>query len=228
MTRPTDQAQAGVVESQGTMGVPVVVHPEVSMACDAGSVSRLTRLSKDRSSRDGKVPPPKDGVREIASRPTTAAGSSGSRGGGRVVGLLAVAFASTIKLGNVESSMLVELPSGFRCIWNNLPHLVQFAAMLLMVVLMYGVYKVFDRADDAMSARLSSATAAFLHERRQDYPPRVVYTATREEQPAAYAMQLSSMREGTMLRVLVREEAPPPSLPGFSRPPREPELRRLQ
>ncbi|CAM9584651.1 unnamed protein product, partial [Ectocarpus sp. 13 AM-2016] len=27
--RPTHQTQAGVVESQGTMGVPVVVHPEV-------------------------------------------------------------------------------------------------------------------------------------------------------------------------------------------------------
>ncbi|CAN0478397.1 unnamed protein product [Ectocarpus sp. 12 AP-2014] len=167
------------------MGVPVVVHPEVSMACDTGSVSPPTGANKDGSSWDGKIPPPKDGVREIASRPTTVAGSSGPSGGGRFVGLLAVAFASAIKLGNVESSMLVELPSGFRCIWNNLPHLVQFAVIFLMVVLMYGVNRVFDRADDAMSARLSSATAAFLHERRQHYPPRVVYTATREEQPAA-------------------------------------------
>ncbi|CAB1103140.1 unnamed protein product [Ectocarpus sp. CCAP 1310/34] len=163
------------------MGVAVVVRPEVSMVCDAGSVSRPTGTSRDGSSWGGKIPPPKDGVREIALRPTTAAGSSGSR----VVGLLILALASAIKLGNVESSMLVELPSGFRCIWNNLPHLVQIAAILLMVVLMYGVSRVFDRADDAMSARLSSATAAFLHERRQHYPPRVVYTATREKKSAA-------------------------------------------
>ncbi|CAM9173877.1 unnamed protein product [Ectocarpus sp. 4 AP-2014] len=159
------------------MGVPVVVHPAVSMACDAGSVSRPTGTSKDGSSWDGKIPPPKDGVREIASRPTTAAGSSGSR----VFGLLALAFASAIKLGNMESNMLVELPSGFRCAWNNLPHLVQFAAIFMMVMLLYVVNRVFDKADDAMSARLSSATAAFLHERRHHHVPRVVYTATRDK-----------------------------------------------
>ncbi|CAM9907443.1 unnamed protein product [Ectocarpus sp. 8 AP-2014] len=153
------------------MCVPVI-GPEVSMVCDAGSVSRPTRLNKDGSSRDGKIPPPKDGVREIASRPTTAAGSSGSRGGGGVVGLQALAFALAITLGNVESKMLVELPSGFRCIWNDLPHIIQFAAIFLMLVLLYGVNRAFDKADEAMSTRLSCATAAFLHERRHHQAPR--------------------------------------------------------
>ncbi|CAN0344277.1 unnamed protein product [Ectocarpus sp. 6 AP-2014] len=157
--------------SQGTMCVPVI-GPEVSMVCDAGSVSRPTRLSKDESSRDGKIPTPKDGVREIASRPTTAAGSSGSRGGGRVVGLLALTFPSAIKLCNVESKMLVELPSGFRCIWNDLPHIIQFVAIFMMLVLLYGVNRAFDKADDAMSTRLSRATAALLHERRHHHAPR--------------------------------------------------------
>ncbi|CAM9192919.1 unnamed protein product [Ectocarpus sp. 13 AM-2016] len=153
------------------MCVPVMIS-EMSMVCDAGSLSRPTRLSKDGSSRDGKIPPPKNGVREIASRPTTAAGSSGSRGGGRVVGLVALAFALATKVGNVESKMLVELPSGFRCIWNDLPHIIQFVAIFMMLVLLYGVNRVFDKADEAMSTRLSCATAAFLHERRHHPAPR--------------------------------------------------------
>ncbi|CAM9539435.1 unnamed protein product [Ectocarpus sp. 8 AP-2014] len=153
------------------MCVPVI-GPEVSMVCDAGSVSRPTRLSKDGSSRDGKIPPPKDGVREIASRPTTPAGSSGSRGGSRVIGPLALAIALATNLGYVECKMLVELPSGFRCMWNDLPHIIQFVAIFMMLVLLYGVNRAFDKADDAMSTRLSCATAVFLHERRHHRAPR--------------------------------------------------------
>ncbi|CAN0407854.1 unnamed protein product [Ectocarpus sp. 12 AP-2014] len=177
------------------MCVPVMIS-EMSMVCDAGSLARPTRLSKDHSSRDGKIPPPKNGVREIASRPTTAAGSSGSRGGGRVVGLLALAFALVIKLGNVERKMLVELPSGFRCIWNDLPHIIQFVAISMMLVLLYGVNRVFDKADEAMSTRLSCATAAFLHERRHHPAPRpLVLLATSDKVASAAARDAAFLHQ---------------------------------
>ncbi|CAM9759629.1 unnamed protein product [Ectocarpus fasciculatus] len=151
------------------MDVPVVVRPQASVVGDVRSVSRPTGTNKDGSSRDGKIPPPKEGVRDTVVRPTTGTGSSGycSRGGRRGVGLLAFAIVSAINLVNVESKMLlVQLPSGFRCIWYNLPHLVQFVVLFMMVVLLYGVNRAFDKADEAMSSRLSCATTAFLHERR--------------------------------------------------------------
>ncbi|CAN0262198.1 unnamed protein product, partial [Ectocarpus fasciculatus] len=167
--RPTYQAQASIVEPEGTMDVPVFGHPEASVVGDVGSVSRPTGTNKDGFSRDGKMPPPKEGVRDTAVRPTTGTGPSGyySRGGRGGVGLLALGFVSAINLANVESKMLlVQLPSGFRCIWYNLPHLVQFVVLFMMVVLLYGVNRAFDKADEAMSTRLSCATTAFLDERR--------------------------------------------------------------
>ncbi|CAN0028286.1 unnamed protein product [Ectocarpus sp. 4 AP-2014] len=177
------------------MCVPVI-GPEVSMVCDAGSISGPIRTSKDGSSRDGKIPPPKDGVRGIASRPTTVAGSSGSRGGGRVFGLLALAFALAIKLGNVGNKMLVELPSGFRCIWNDLPHIIQFVAIFMMLVLLYGINRVFDKADEAMSTRLSCATAALLHERRHHHaPPPRVWLATRDTVASAAVRDAAFLHE---------------------------------
>ncbi|CAN0257000.1 unnamed protein product [Ectocarpus fasciculatus] len=36
----------------------------------------------------------------------------------------------------------------------------------MMVVLLYGLNRAFDKADEAMSTRLSCATTAFLDERR--------------------------------------------------------------
>ncbi|CAM9309914.1 unnamed protein product [Ectocarpus sp. 12 AP-2014] len=184
------------------------------MVCDARSVSRPTRLSNDGSSRDGKIPPPKYGVREIASRLTTAAGSSGSRDGDRVLGLLAVAFALAIKMGNVESTMLVELPSGFRCIWNDLPHIIQFVAIFMMLVLLYGVNRVFDKADEAMSTRLSCATAAFLQERRHHHAPRPrVLLATSDKVASAAVRDAAFLHERGHRAQRFGTRAPPPPPP---------------
>ncbi|CAB1099559.1 unnamed protein product [Ectocarpus sp. CCAP 1310/34] len=140
------------------MCVPVIVS-EVSMVCDAGSVSHPTRLTKDGSSRDGKIPPPKEGVRVIALRPTT--------------------------------------PAGSRCIWNDLPHIVQFVAIFLMLVLLYGVKRVFDKADKAMSTRLSCATAAFLHERRHHHAPLPRVLLATSDKVASDAVRLRTGKEVT-------------------------------
>ncbi|CAN0356879.1 unnamed protein product [Ectocarpus sp. 12 AP-2014] len=41
----------------------------------------------------------------------------------------------------------------------------------MMMVLLYGVNRLFDKADEAVSTRLSCATAALLHERKHHHAP---------------------------------------------------------
>ncbi|CAN0577431.1 unnamed protein product, partial [Ectocarpus sp. 12 AP-2014] len=49
---------------------------------------------------------------------------------------------------------LLELPSGFKCTWYGLSHPVQFAVLILMPALLYGVNRLFDSLEKASHARL--------------------------------------------------------------------------
>ncbi|CAB1100837.1 unnamed protein product [Ectocarpus sp. CCAP 1310/34] len=75
-----------------------------------------------------------------------------------------VMSATTVKI--VESNRLVEFPSVFRCMWNDLPHPAQFAIIFLMLALLFGVHRIFGKLDDAAYARLSRAVTAWINERR--------------------------------------------------------------
>ncbi|CAM9909588.1 unnamed protein product [Ectocarpus sp. 12 AP-2014] len=82
----------------------------------------------------------------------------------RVILLAALA---AIKLGLAEGTLLVDLPSGWKCAWYNLPHPAQYAILLMMLGCLYGVNRVFDKLDKAMYARLSCATGNYMRQRRQ-------------------------------------------------------------
>ncbi|CAM9567842.1 unnamed protein product [Ectocarpus sp. 13 AM-2016] len=169
------------------MCVPVF-GPKPLMGRDAGPFPRLTSIGKGGCSWDGTIMPRKKEeiwLNKAAGLRQGGVGWSGSRGVRRVARLLAVVFiVIAINLDTVESAsieaaavfdpcraVLIELPSGFRCTWNKLPHLVQFMAIFMMVVLLYGVNRLFDKADEAVSTRLSCATAALLHERKHHHAP---------------------------------------------------------
>ncbi|CAN0048918.1 unnamed protein product [Ectocarpus sp. 6 AP-2014] len=82
----------------------------------------------------------------------------------RVILLAALA---AIELGLAEGTLLVDLPSGLKCAWYNLPHPAQYAILLMMLGCLYGVHRVFDKLDKAMYARLSCATGNYMRQRRQ-------------------------------------------------------------
>ncbi|CAN0085117.1 unnamed protein product [Ectocarpus sp. 12 AP-2014] len=69
---------------------------------------------------------------------------------------------------------LLELPSGFKCTWYGLSHPVQFAVLILMPALLYGVNRLFDSLEKASHARLCPhATAASVEEREGGRPEHV-------------------------------------------------------
>ncbi|CAB1100352.1 unnamed protein product [Ectocarpus sp. CCAP 1310/34] len=68
---------------------------------------------------------------------------------------------------------LIEFPSGVRCMWNELPHGLQFAILFLMLGILYGVNRLFDKADEAMYTRVTCATAGLLRERRHHHAPQM-------------------------------------------------------
>ncbi|CBJ28220.1 expressed unknown protein [Ectocarpus siliculosus] len=74
---------------------------------------------------------------------------------------------SVTVVGVAESNMLVDLPSGFKCMWYNLSHPVQFAVLLVMPALFLGVNRMFGMLDKAAYARLSRAVSAWMNEKRQ-------------------------------------------------------------
>ncbi|CAM9708184.1 unnamed protein product [Ectocarpus sp. 12 AP-2014] len=76
------------------------------------------------------------------------------------------AAVAAIKLGLAEGTLLVDLPSGLKCAWYNLPHPAQYAILLMMLGCLYGVNRVFDKLDKAMYARLSCATGNYMRQRR--------------------------------------------------------------
>ncbi|CAM9868755.1 unnamed protein product, partial [Ectocarpus sp. 8 AP-2014] len=78
---------------------------------------------------------------------------------------LALVMSATV-VGIAESSMLVDLPSGFKCAWFNLSHPVQFAVLLVMPALFFGVNRMFGMLDKAAYARLSRAVSAWMNEKR--------------------------------------------------------------
>ncbi|CAB1100840.1 unnamed protein product [Ectocarpus sp. CCAP 1310/34] len=88
--------------------------------------------------------------------------SSAGLGGRRAM----LALISVAHVDVVEGKWLIEFPSGFRCMWNDLPHGLQFAILLLMLGILYGVNRLFDKADEAIYTRLTCATAGLLNERR--------------------------------------------------------------
>ncbi|CBJ33239.1 hypothetical protein Esi_0447_0008 [Ectocarpus siliculosus] len=69
---------------------------------------------------------------------------------------------------------LIEFPPGFRCIWNDLPHGLQFTILLLMLGILYGVNRLFDKADEAVYTRLACATSGLLNEKRNHHAPRLL------------------------------------------------------
>ncbi|CAM9694339.1 unnamed protein product [Ectocarpus fasciculatus] len=81
--------------------------------------------------------------------------------------ILMLAALAAIKLGLAEGTLLVDLPSGLKCAWYNLPHPAQYAVLLTMLGCLYGVNRGFDKLDKAMYARLSCATADYMQQRRQ-------------------------------------------------------------
>ncbi|CAM9416123.1 unnamed protein product [Ectocarpus fasciculatus] len=81
--------------------------------------------------------------------------------------ILLLAALAAIKLGLAEGTLLVDLPSGLKCAWYNLPHPAQYAVLLTMMGCLYGVNRAFDKLDKVMYARLSCATADYLQQRRQ-------------------------------------------------------------
>ncbi|CAB1106425.1 unnamed protein product [Ectocarpus sp. CCAP 1310/34] len=82
-------------------------------------------------------------------------------------------------------SMLLDLPSGLKCAWYNLPHPAQYAILIMvsarldfprcccgesnskMLGCLYGLNRVFDKLDKVMVARLSCATGNYMQQRRQ-------------------------------------------------------------
>ncbi|CAM9216984.1 unnamed protein product, partial [Ectocarpus sp. 8 AP-2014] len=79
---------------------------------------------------------------------------------------LALVMSATV-VGIAESTMLVDLSSGFKCAWYNLSHPVQFAVLLVMPALFFGVNRMFGMLDKAAYARLSRAVSAWMNEKRQ-------------------------------------------------------------
>ncbi|CAM9174027.1 unnamed protein product [Ectocarpus sp. 4 AP-2014] len=87
----------------------------------------------------------------------------------------ALVFAtSALNMVVVESNRFLEFPSGFKCTWYGLPHPVQFAVLILMPALLYGVNWLFDRLEKASHAGLCPhATAACVEEKEGGRPEHV-------------------------------------------------------
>ncbi|CAM9328391.1 unnamed protein product [Ectocarpus sp. 12 AP-2014] len=77
-----------------------------------------------------------------------------------------LATMAAINAGCVEGNVLVDLPSGLKCVWYNLTHPAQFAILSLMMGLVYFVNRLFNEADKVVYARLSRATDAWMDEIR--------------------------------------------------------------
>ncbi|CAB1116414.1 unnamed protein product [Ectocarpus sp. CCAP 1310/34] len=85
-----------------------------------------------------------------------------------------LATIAALNAGLVDGSLLVDLPSGFKCAWYNLEHPAQFAILFLMVGVVYFINRLFNEVDKVMYARLSCATEAWMDEirhSRQVYQP---------------------------------------------------------
>ncbi|CBJ28233.1 expressed unknown protein [Ectocarpus siliculosus] len=107
--------------------------------------------------------------KKAALRPFVRSSAGRSLGGRRAM----LALVSAVHVDLVEGKWLIEFPSGFRCIWNDLPHGLQFAILFLMLGILYGVNRLFDKADQAMYTRLTCATAGLLNEKRHHHAPRL-------------------------------------------------------
>ncbi|CAN0345495.1 unnamed protein product [Ectocarpus sp. 12 AP-2014] len=126
---------------------------ERHQACEASSKCEIRHTSRNKAALRALV-------RSSAGR---------SLGGRRAM----LALISVAHLDVVEGKWLIEFPSGFRCIWNDLPHGLQFAILFLMLGILYGVNRLFDKADEAMYTRLTCATAGLLNERRHHHAHRI-------------------------------------------------------
>ncbi|CAN0313885.1 unnamed protein product [Ectocarpus sp. 12 AP-2014] len=129
---------------------------ELYQACEASS-KRETRLVSRK---------------KVALRPFLRASAGRSLGGGGRRAMLALVSAVHVDLA--EGKWLIEFPPGVRCTWNDLPHGLQFAILFLMLGILYGVNRLFDKADEAMYTRLSCATAGLPRERRRQHAPHLV------------------------------------------------------
>ncbi|CAN0101541.1 unnamed protein product [Ectocarpus sp. 4 AP-2014] len=136
---------------------PSAVHSsqqsESYQACEASSNPETRRMSRKKT----------------ALRPFVCSSAGRSLGGRRAM----LALVSAVQVDLVEGKWLIELPSGVRCVWNDLPHGLQFAILFLMLGILYGVNRLFDKADEAMYTRLTYATAGLLRERRHHHAPQI-------------------------------------------------------
>ncbi|CAN0518983.1 unnamed protein product [Ectocarpus sp. 12 AP-2014] len=127
---------------------------ESYQACEASSKRETRRISREKA----------------ALRPFVRSSAGRSLGGGGRRAMLALV--SAVRVDLVEGKWLIEFPPGVRCTWNDLPHGVQI--LFLMLGILYGVNRLFDKADEAMYTRLSCATAGLLRERRRQHAPHLV------------------------------------------------------
>ncbi|CAM9509534.1 unnamed protein product [Ectocarpus sp. 13 AM-2016] len=150
-----------VMACMGSVSFPTsAVHSsqqsESYQACEASSRRETRRISREKA----------------ALRPFVRSSGGRSLGGGGRRAMLALV--SAVRVDLVEGKWLIEFPPGVRCTWNDLPHGLQFAILFLMLGILYGVNRLFDKADEAMYTRLSSATAGLLRERRRQHAPHVL------------------------------------------------------
>ncbi|CAM9297208.1 unnamed protein product [Ectocarpus fasciculatus] len=85
--------------------------------------------------------------------------------GSNSCGFLVLVMSVTVV--GVAKGELVDFPSGFKCMWYDLSHPVQFAVLLMMPALFFGVNRIFGMLDKAAYARLSRAVTAWMDEKRQ-------------------------------------------------------------
>ncbi|CAN0557993.1 unnamed protein product, partial [Ectocarpus sp. 12 AP-2014] len=148
----------------------------VRMAC-TGSVSAppgAIQGSQESKRHQACKTPWKSETRQLSRKkaalcPFVRSSAGGSLGGRRIM----LALVSAVHVDLVEGKWLIKFPSGFRCMWNDLPHGLQFAILFLMLGVLYGVNRLFDKADQSMHARLTCATAGLLNEKRHHHAPRL-------------------------------------------------------
>ncbi|CAM9341821.1 unnamed protein product [Ectocarpus sp. 12 AP-2014] len=90
---------------------------ERHQACEASSKCEIRHMSRNKT----------------ALRPLVRSSAGRSLGGRRAM----LALISVAHLDVVEGKWMIKFPSGFRCVWNDLPHCLQFAILFLATLSLF-------------------------------------------------------------------------------------------